>query len=248
MKNLFRVDDRSILVTGASGSIGSAVCRSVAEFGGKVIGSGRDGKRLSETARSVSGDNHSWITADLLSASQRYGLVDGLPLLDGFVFAAGMNQLKPMQYVEQDYLNRLQSLNYEVPLLLTAALLKARKFRSGASLVYIASIAGMIGTVGNAVYAGSKGGLISSLRCLALELAGRRIRVNSVAPGRVQSRLSDAIREQLSPDAMKRDESLYPLGYGEPDDVAGAAVYLLSKAARWVTGTTLIVDGGYTCK
>jgi NAD(P)-dependent dehydrogenase (short-subunit alcohol dehydrogenase family) len=156
--------------------------------------------------------------------------------------------LRPLKYIDENYLERMQVVNFKAPVLLTNELVKHKKIRAGGSVVYITSIGGLIATPGNAAYGGAKAGLVAASRIFAIELAKQAIRVNCVSPGMVRTPLADEMLRNLSPELKAADEALYPLGYGEVADVAASVVYLLSPGARWVTGTNMVLDGGYTVK
>jgi len=244
----FHLNGKTILVTGASSGIGRQCCRAIASMGGCVIASGRNLKRLQETCSDLEGDGHISIRADLSIEEERQELIAQSPQLNGLVFAAGSHKLKPLKYIDDAFLGALQKINYEAPLLLSRELLRSKKLAAGSSCVFISSIAAVIGSPGNSVYSGSKGALAAFARVMAVELAPQSIRVNTLAPGMVRTPMTDKIQSQLSPELLAADEKRYPLGYGQPEDVAHAAVYLLSDAARWVTGSCLVIDGGFTCQ
>jgi NAD(P)-dependent dehydrogenase (short-subunit alcohol dehydrogenase family) len=145
-------------------------------------------------------------------------------------------------------LRQVFKVNYEVPVILTQQLMKSRKLKRGCSVVTIASTAGLFAARTLTIYCGTKGALIASTRAMALELAPLKARANSIAPAIVRTPLAARASEVVSAESMAEHEKEYPLGFGEPEDVANAAVYLLSPASRWVTGTTLVIDGGLTCQ
>ncbi len=119
---------------------------------------------------------------------------------------------------------------------------------SGASIIFVASIMGIVGEVGKTAYAMSKGALIAGVRSLSLELALKKIRVNAISPGVVITPMSSSSFYSKDEERIRKIETLHPLGLGNVDDVANACVYLISDASKWVTGTNLIVDGGYTAR
>jgi NAD(P)-dependent dehydrogenase (short-subunit alcohol dehydrogenase family) len=134
----------------------------------------------------------------------------------------------------------------------TAAFALARAFRQkgvsspGSSLVFLSSVMGIVGQSGQTAYSASKGALISLTKSLALELSRENIRVNCVAPALVRTEMSNKMLQALTPDQVTQIEAMHPLGIGAPRDVANAIAFLLADTGRWITGTTLVVDGGYT--
>jgi NAD(P)-dependent dehydrogenase (short-subunit alcohol dehydrogenase family) len=248
MSNLFDLGGLTVFITGASSGIGRAIAIEVASAGASIVLSGRDPERLRETQDMLQGTGHMSVTADLSDISQLKELTGKIPAIDGFVNSAGYGLLRPLKYIDESFLEKMHAVNYKAPVLLTNELAKHKKLRSGASVVYITSIAGLIGSAGNAAYGGAKAALVGSSKTFAIELAKQKIRVNCVSPGMVRTPLTDETLKTLSPELLARDEALYPLGYGEVNDVAAAVVYLLSPGARWVTGTNLVLDGGFTAR
>jgi len=248
MSKFFDLTGMTILVTGASSGIGRAIAVEAAAAGARIVLTGRDPERLRETEQMLQGSGHSSISADLSDAMQLKELAGQVPNLDGFVNSAGVSVLRPLKYIDENYLERIHGVNYKAPVLLTNELAKQKKFRPGGSIVYITSIASLIATPGNAAYGGAKAALVASARIFAIELAKQAIRVNCVSPGTVKTPLAEKVFDTLSPELRASDEGLYPLGYGEVADVAASVVYLLSPGARWVTGINMILDGGYTAR
>ncbi len=246
--NPYSLEGKSILVTGASSGIGRETCAHVARMGGRVIATGRDRARLAETIEALDGDGHEAIDADLTRAEDRTSLVESVARAEGVVHSAGITKHVPFLYVTEKHLRDIHAVNFDAPLLLTRELVKARRVPDGGSVVFVASTAGLAGLKAMAAYAGSKGALIASVRVMALELAPRKIRVNCLAPGMVETPMAEQTAEAVSSVALEEHRRLYPLGFGRPEDVANAAVFLLSAAGRWITGTALVVDGGFTCQ
>jgi len=146
--------------------------------------------------------------------------------------------------ISEQHLSDVQAINVDAPMLLTQALLKRNLISADGSLVFLSSIAAHIGVPGVAAYSGTKAALIAMVRCLAMEVVKRRIRANCLSPALVETPLLEATATLVG--SMEKERGNYPLGFGKPEDVANAAVFLLSDASRWITGTTLVMDGGLT--
>jgi len=230
-------------VLGATGGIGDAVLREVALEGAKPIASGRDPGKLARTAEHGAAAT---VEADVGTEEGRRRIVSAAPALDGLVYAAGASSLAPLRFTKDADYDALHEVNARAPLFLARDLAKAKKISRGASLVFVSSIAPHGGIPGYAAYAASKSALKAGARVLAAELAPSRTRVNCLAPGMIASALANGAAERMSEDAMERHRAAYPLGDGETRDVARAAVFLLSDDARWITGVTLPVDGGFS--
>lgn len=235
----FGLADKTILITGASSGIGQAIAVQCARAGARIIASGRDAARLEAVFATLEGEGHQQVVADLTDPAQIQRLADTAGEVDGVVHSAGMHGVMPMRMVTEKMLNAVMHTNYYAPMLLTQRQLSKRLLREGGSVLFIASIAALTGTVGVGVYSGTKGALVGSMRCLALEVAKRGIRVNALCPGMVDTPLLN-----MNPDWLQEQAKKYPLGTGVPDDIAYTAIYFLSNASRKVTGTTFSLDGG----
>lgn len=205
--------------------------------------SARNELELQKTLAAMEPGRHAVIPADVTDPAQRRALVEGAGTLDGVVHSAGTSILSPIRLLPERHLRDLMALNYEAPVFLTQHLLQRKAVRPGGSLLFIASIAAHIGVPGVGVYSGTKAAILATVRCLAAELARTRTRANCLSPSLVASPLLDLVAQNVSLEDKARD---HPLGLGTPEDVANAAIYFLSDASRWVTGTTLIMDGGLT--
>lgn len=248
MNNPFDLTGKTILVTGASSGIGRQSCISVSVAGAKVVGTGRSPTRLNETLALLQGPDHSAIPSDLTDAGQVAELARKLPPLDGIVNCAGVQRYLPLKFVTEKALREMMAPNFEAPVLLTQVLWKLKLIKPGASIVMVASLAGIAAVKGNLAYSASKAALIGATRVMALELGGQRVRVNCLAPGMVKTAMAENMVAAVSAEQMAEHEKLYPLGVGTPEDVANAVVFLLSAASRWITGQTLIMDGGFSCQ
>lgn len=242
--NPFSLEGKTILVTGAAGGIGRATSIECAKLGAKLVLTDINEVGLTETKALLEGEGHECVSADLTSQEALDDLVSRLPMLDGFVSNAGVTKPTPVKMISKEALERIMSINTYGPIYLTQRLLKKKKFNANASLVFTVSIGGVYTTApGNAMYGASKGALQVFVRNVALEGAPR-IRCNSVNPGMVNTNLAG---RAYSDEDKAKDMETYPMKrYGEPRDVALAIVYLLSDASSWVTGHSLIIDGGKT--
>ena len=242
MNNPFSLSGKTILVTGASSGIGRGIAVACAGMGAQLILTGRNITRLQETLSTLEGEGHSYIAADLTNAQERTALVEQLPALHGVVHCAGVGSRVPCKMLTQEDIDHVLKPNTEAPMLLQAELLAEKKLQKGASVVIIASAAATMPSMGNAVYSASKAAIIAYAKCLALELAPRKIRVNCISPTMVWT---DLISESLSEQQLKDAESNYPLKrFGTPEDIAYLTVYMLSETSIWMTGSNVEITGG----
>ena len=245
--NPFSLEGKTILVTGASSGIGRTTAIECSKMGASVIVTARNEERLNATLECLSIDydqTHRMILADLSTEEGVNALVEELPHLDGVSLNAGIVKTLPVKFINKEALTEVLNVNMMGPILLVQRLLKKKKITRGSSVVFTSSIGGvMISTVGNTMYGVSKGGLNAFMKGLALEMASIGIRSNSVNPGFVATNILSA--GTISEEDLKKNVSAYPLGrFGKQEDIAFAIIYLLSDASSWVTGHTLVIDGG----
>ncbi len=246
--NPYSLEGKTILVTGASSGIGRATAIECSKMGAKLIITARNESRLSQTFQALEGDGHQMILCDLSSESEIDKMVAELPEVQGLVNNAGFTKILPLQFVSSEDLNSILQLNAVAPMLLLQKLLKKKKLKKGASVVFTSSLAGLgLSSVGNSMYTASKGAISAYIRCAALELAPKNIRINAVCPAMVDTGILES--GTITKEQLEEDIKNYPLGrYGQPNDIAWAMVYLLSDASSWITGDNLIIDGGLTLK
>ena len=206
----------------------------------------RNEERLNETLESMDGSGHSVLVCDLTDEEQLKEAVSQTEPLDGIVFSAGINEFVPVKYVKQEKIDKLFQTNYFSQLILLQMLLKKKLVNKGASIVFISSVSSEMGIPGTLLYASSKGAINSAVRVLASELSPRNIRVNAILPGIVRTEMLSGTN--VSEEQFTQQEEQYPLGLGTPEDVGYAVIYHLSDASRWLTGQSMVLDGGLTLK
>ncbi len=245
-KHPFRLDGKTILVSGASSGLGRQTAISCSHMGAKLFITGRDSERLAVTRAELSGDGHRAAVADLTLADDINRLVDECGKIDGVFHGAGVKGLAPIKQISEKFVQHVFASNYFAPMLLTQRLLSKRSIQQGGSIVFMSSTAAHLGVHGVGVYSGTKAALLASMRCLANEQGRNNIRANCLSPDLVETPMVVTIDTVDTKEWIEMQRNRHPLGLGAPEDVANAAIYLLSDASRWVTGTTLIMDGGVT--
>ncbi len=246
--NPFSLEGKTILVTGASSGIGQACAIEASKLGANIIVCGRNKERLEKTLGLLEGDHNSTFEGDLLEQDVVERLVKEVPVLDGVVLSAGKGLTLPFPFCTREKFDDIFNINFFSPMELLRLLVKKKKLNQNSSVVIIVSVGGThIHSVGNSIYGASKSALQSMVNFTAMELAPKKIRVNGICPGMVNTPLIR--RGTLTEEQFLTDMEKYPLKrYGEPQDIAYGAMYLLSNASSWVTGTSLIIDGGVTAK
>ena len=216
------------------------------KMGAKVIITARNEERLKETLLMMEGEGNTFIVADISNEEDIIKLVDKLPVLHGVVHNAGAGNRVLCKAVKERDIDSIIAPNVKGPMLLQRHLLKQKKIQSEGSIVFIASRAPYAPSVGNAIYAASKGAILGYAQVLALEVAPKKIRVNSVLPAMVWTELVAKDAELMGADYNELQKK-YPLQrYGKPEDVAHLVIYLLSDASSWMTGSAIDLTGGAT--
>jgi NAD(P)-dependent dehydrogenase (short-subunit alcohol dehydrogenase family) len=241
----FNLFEKTFLVTGASSGIGYETCLAINRHGGRFIAIGRRTELLSELIFNC-GNENIFFTIDLAKLEDIQRLVELIPMIDGVVHSAGIVKLAPMKYYNKEFMNSIREINFDSIVLLINLVAKKKKLKKGSSIVLLSSIAGIFGMKGNGIYAASKGALIAISKVWAVELAYNKIRVNCVSPGMVKTDITNNSIETLSLEVIQEDEKKYPLGYGNPVQIANPIIFLLSEASSWITGQNIVLDGGRT--
>jgi NAD(P)-dependent dehydrogenase (short-subunit alcohol dehydrogenase family) len=242
---------RRVLVSGASSGIGRAVAIMLSSLGADIVLCGRDEKRLEATRDAMTEGNHLMAPFDLaenlgeIPAWLKSITVEHGPL-NGLVHCAGIESTIPVRQVDPESLENVFRINTKAALLLARGLCHKKSFRLPCSIVFISSVMAMTGRPAKSIYSASKGALNAMARSLSVELARKSIRVNTICPGQVQTEMDEAMRQRLGGKLYEQIVEAHPLGLGKPEDVASCVAFLLSDMSRWITGTSLVVDGGYT--
>ena len=252
--NPLDLSGRHFLITGAASGIGQASAVLMHQLGARLSLVDRDEARLAETCRMLGGAVQAvGYPFDLSQTEGIDALVTGIVahggLLNGVVHCAGMQSVVPVRTLRQENWRALFAVNTEAGLALAKAM-ASKKIYGGdnGAIIFISSIMALAGSAGAVAYSMSKAALHGMTRALAIELAPRNLRVNCIAPGFVRTPMFEdtaAAWDQAQHDAV---EALHPLGFGTPQDVANAVAFLAADTGRWITGSIMVVDGGYLAR
>ena len=249
--NPLTLTGRHILVTGASSGIGCETAILLSALGARLSIAGRNTERLDQTLKQLHGQHHSAHVIDLSNLAligEWVKLAAADAPFDGLVHAAGKQVTMPLRGITPAMLDDVFRTNVSSAAMLAQAYAKKGCHKPGGSIVFVASIMATVARPAIASYCASKAALTGLAKSLALELVNTRTRVNCIAPAFVASGMLDAVREMSTEEDFAALEAAHPLGFGTPRDVANGIAFLLADTGRWITGTTLVVDGGYTCR
>lgn len=244
--NPFSLQGKSILITGASSGIGQETAIQCSKLGARLIITARNEERLKDTLSQLDGEGHQMVIAELTNQADIDELVSTVEFLNGVVLCAGKGTTSPFPFSTKEKYDDIFNINFFAPVELLRLLVKKKKLQKESSVVFVSSIGGVASfQFGNGIYGASKAALNSTMKFCARELAAKKIRVNSVNPGMVNTQFIQG--GIISEEQLKFDMEKYPLKrYGEPEDIAYGIIYLLSDASSWVTGHSLVIDGGIT--
>jgi len=249
----FSLHNKNIIITGASSGIGKKCAEECNKAGANIILTGRNEARLKTAFDKLSGSKNLFYSFDITQFDIIEDIVNEIVektgKIDGFIHSAGIELTKPFRLTKTEDYENLYKVNV-ISGFEFAKVISSRKYinETGGSFVFISSVLGFLSKPGIISYSSSKGALINGAKSMALELASKKIRVNCISPAVVETELSKSYIEKLTEEAMNDMLKMHPLGLGKPEDVAYACIYLLSDESRWVTGSNLVIDGGYSIK
>ena len=251
--NPFSLLGKTILVTGASGGIGAQCAIDCSKMGAKVILLARNKERLQQTLSLCEGDGHRYYCVDLTDfktlPEKVQNMITECGPLSGILHCAGISNTMPLKIATAELMDTFFKANVIGAMMLTKECCKVKRFvKEGGSIVFFSSVMGCVGESAKSLYSMTKGALISASRSLACEFAAKKIRVNCVSPGIVQTPINMNQPYMQDPELRAQFEAKHLLGFGETTDISNACIYLLSDASRWVTGQNLIIDGGFTVR
>lgn len=241
------MSDRRILITGASSGIGRETAVTLARHGARLALFARDEGRLAETMAMLSGTGHSTHSVDMADADATAEAVTAVAKGDAFAgmfHSAGTTLVLPVKLVKNKQLDEVFGANVRGAFGLARAAARKNVLNDGGSLVFMSSVASVLGRPALSAYCAAKAAVDGLVRSLAVEFAPRRIRVNSITAGAVETQMHQDFLGSVSAEAVREYEKFHLLGFGKPEDVANAALFLLSDASRWITGSAFAVDGG----
>ena len=255
MFNPFSLENKVIIVTGASSGIGAQCAIDCSKMGARVVLVARNEERLKQTLEQCEEPSRHMILPFDLSSSDGLketikDVVAKVGKINGVVNCAGMSSVTPLKLVTDELLNQFFRTNVYSAINLSKEVTRVGNYdkEHGCSIIFFASIMGLCGEKCKTMYSATKGALIAAARSMACELAKNKVRVNVVSPGAIETPINAKLPHMADPELRKELEDKHLLGLGECSDISNACIYLLSDAAKWVTGQNIIVDGGYTCK
>jgi predicted outer membrane repeat protein len=242
--NNFLLEGKHILIVGASSGIGSELAKLCFKKGAMLTLTSRDINKLKDDLGLTK--NVKYLELDVADEGQMKVIVEGLENVDGVVYLPGIVKLYPAQFINKKHIDLVRIPIFDGAVYLISSLLRAKKINNNSSLVFTSSISSSYPYKGGAIYTSSKAALETYSKTLSIELASKKIRSNCVKAGLVETKIMEDTRENVEKEIYDYHIKKYPLGVGEPIDVANAIFFLLSSASKWITGTEITLDGGLT--
>lgn len=253
MYNPFTLENKTIVITGASSGIGRQCAIDCSKMGARVILVARNIERLNETLTMMDGKEHLCVSFDLTQIENIPSMVDNIVKqvgrIHGVLHCAGISHVQLLQLMKSDTMESFFKTNVIGAMILTKEICRKKNIDSqGASIVFFSSIMSVVGDAGKSLYGMTKGALVSGAKSLACEYASKKIRINCISPGAIETPIN--FHQPYMSDPIQRAdfEKKHLLGFGVPTDISNACIYLLSDASRWLTGQNIIIDGGYTTR
>lgn len=252
--NPFTLDNKVVVISGAASGIGRQCAINCSKMGAKLILLDMNEVGLEETMSMVERPEDQYSAKIDLTDYERVSIVvkEGVAKvgrITGLLNCAGISTTLPLNVAKPETMDKFFHVNVFTAYFLTQAVCKVGNFsKEGGSIVFFSSAAGQYGENCKSIYGMTKGALYSCAKSLACELARKNIRVNSISPGVIVTPINQNLPHIADPEQRKQTEALHLLGLGDPNDIANACIYLLSDASRWVTGSNIVVDGGYTTR
>ena len=246
MNEIFSLEGKKLLITGASSGIGRSMAVECSKAGASVVLTARNEERLKETLTMMTSGEHLIIPADMMQEEDVVNLAKSIPeKLDGVVLCAGINDKLIIKQISNPDIDKMVSTNFTGPVRLVQSLLKGKKINKYCSFVFMSSVSAFYPSVSNALYASTKAAITQFAKVLALEVLSLKARVNCIEPAFVETEMIS----KYPPEVLDEIRTNYPLGrFAKPEEIAYAAIYYLSDASQLVTGTSLVIDGGYTLR
>ncbi|MBR3010282.1 MAG: SDR family oxidoreductase [Prevotella sp.] len=243
MYNPYSLEGKTILITGAASGIGKATSIESSKLGAKIVAVDMNAEGLAKLMLQLEGEGHLSFVGNLCNEDFLKELGENSPALDGVFLCAGVSDTTPVKFITEEKIQRVFDVNLTAPIMMLRQLLVKKKINKGGSLVWMSSYGAEKVEPGLGIYAASKSAVNGIMRAYARELVSRKIRSNSIMPMMIRTELLTTLTN-ISDKDWEKQEAMYPLGFGNPYDVAYAAIYLFSDASRWITGTQIRMDGG----
>ncbi len=238
------------LVTGASSGLGLAVSEHLIKNGHFVIGIGRDWQKVNDSSGDLELTKWNREIFDLRKTDKIEFLIQDLVTrfgkFDGLIHCAGVEETLPITLYTPDKVKELYDINVFAAHELLRVFFKKKNSNDNSSIVILSSVMGLLGQFGKTGYCATKSALLGLVKASALEFSKRRIRVNAVLPGVVDTPMTQNLFNKLNDEGKDQILKMHPLGIGEPSDVAHLVGFLLSPESKWITGQNFIIDGGYS--
>ena len=243
MYNPYSLEGKTILITGAASGIGKETAIESSKMGAKIVAVDLNADGLNALVPQLEGEGHLTFDGNLCNDEFLKLLAENAPVLNGVFLCAGVSDTTLVKFLTEEKIDRVFNINVKAPVMMLKYLLKKKKVADGGSLVWMSSYGAEKVEPGLGIYAASKSAVNGFMRAYAKELIGKKIRSNSIMPMMIKTELISTLTT-ISKEDWKKQEAMYPLGFGAPQDVARVAMFLFSDASRWITGTQFRMGGG----